>query len=197
MNYLDSFDAFCLFLALKNHFTQDSYDFFKYHGKTNATKEAFEKRKDRLQFQKLARRESSENLQTYLVANLVAGKTWVGQFLEVDAETNYHQFKVKLENITETVIEELKKSLEHCEPTKLFKVDKHEYPQILLDHLDTTQSMVSLVVLNNFVQFVPIYNETYAGDEVWETTARMITKLTPFITYDRREMRKRLKEVLL
>ena len=35
------FAAFALYNALKLHFTSDSYDYFKYHGKTNVSKTTF------------------------------------------------------------------------------------------------------------------------------------------------------------
>ena len=30
-------DAYCCYLALKNHFTKDHYDYIKYRGKTRAS----------------------------------------------------------------------------------------------------------------------------------------------------------------
>ena len=40
-------DAYKCYLAMKNHFTKDNYDYHKYAGKVRATREAFYKRKDR------------------------------------------------------------------------------------------------------------------------------------------------------
>ena len=40
-------DAYRCYLALKNHFTKDHYDYHKYRGKTRASNQAFYKRKDR------------------------------------------------------------------------------------------------------------------------------------------------------
>ena len=36
-------DAYRCYLALKNHFTKDHYDYHKYRGKTRATNQAFYK----------------------------------------------------------------------------------------------------------------------------------------------------------
>ena len=43
---MNEFEAYKHYLALKLHFSSD-YDYFKYNGKTNATQQSFEKRKDR------------------------------------------------------------------------------------------------------------------------------------------------------
>ena len=48
---MPAYNCYCLYLAMKNHFTQEEYDFFKYNGKINAIKESFLSRKDRYQFQ--------------------------------------------------------------------------------------------------------------------------------------------------
>jgi hypothetical protein len=195
MTYLSAFDTFCLFLALKNHFTQENYDFIKYNGKTSATRAAFDKRKDVLQFQKLSRKAHAENIQNYIIANLVAGRTWVGQFLEQEADAIYENFKKAVTDLIGTVASETKQALEtHPRP---FAIDKHEYPGILLCQLDGTVSYPTMVVLNNFIDFVPRYDDAYAGDEVWAATAFMIRKLRPFVSYDKKAMKDRLKEILL
>ena len=51
-------DAYRCYLALKNHFTKDHYDYHKYRGKTRATNQAFYKRKDRFWFEKFARQKN-------------------------------------------------------------------------------------------------------------------------------------------
>ena len=55
------FAAFAMWNALKLHFTSDSYDYFKYNGKTNVSKQSFTTRKDKYQFYKLSRKYSLED----------------------------------------------------------------------------------------------------------------------------------------
>jgi len=43
---MTAFESYRVYSALKLHFTTDSYDYFKYNGKTKVTPENFEKRKD-------------------------------------------------------------------------------------------------------------------------------------------------------
>ena len=56
MTSREGFDAYCLYLAVNNHFHTDSYDFFKYNGKVSAKLESFLKRKDKYHFAKLSRK---------------------------------------------------------------------------------------------------------------------------------------------
>ncbi len=47
---ISGYEAFGLYQALKLHFTTDSYDYFKYGGKTNISVTEFENRKDNYHF---------------------------------------------------------------------------------------------------------------------------------------------------
>lgn len=40
-------EVYKTYLAFKNHFTKPNYDYFQYCGKSRASKESFNKRKDR------------------------------------------------------------------------------------------------------------------------------------------------------
>ena len=42
------FAAYVTFLAIKQHFTVDSYDFFKYNGKVNAKYDSFVTKNDKI-----------------------------------------------------------------------------------------------------------------------------------------------------
>ena len=53
---MTGYEAFGLYESLKLHFSKDSYDFFKYNGKTNISVTSFENRKDKYHFYKLSRK---------------------------------------------------------------------------------------------------------------------------------------------
>ena len=86
---ITGYEAFGIFQALKLHFTSDSYDFFKYHGKSKISVEAFELRKDKYHFYKLSRRlPNREELILFIVANLLHNDNlWVGDLLTEESET--------------------------------------------------------------------------------------------------------------
>jgi len=61
------YEAYALWNALKLHFTSDSYDFFKYNGKTNVSKQSFTHNKSKYQFYKLARKYSIDELKHFML----------------------------------------------------------------------------------------------------------------------------------
>ena len=51
---MTGFEVYKMYLALKQHFTKQDYDYFKYRGKVRANEKSFEQRRDRYFFKKLA-----------------------------------------------------------------------------------------------------------------------------------------------
>ena len=51
---MTGYETFALFNSLKLHFNRESYDYFKYNGKSNISVDAFENRRDKYHFHKLS-----------------------------------------------------------------------------------------------------------------------------------------------
>ena len=69
---MTGFEVYKMYLALKQHFTKEKYDYHKYRGKVRASEDAFEQRHDRYFFKKLATKYSDPEILDYFVANFVS-----------------------------------------------------------------------------------------------------------------------------
>jgi hypothetical protein len=99
---MTAYDCFKEYLSLKNHFTKDSYDYFKYNGKVRTNLSSFEKRKDKIFFHKLAKH---ENVHGFLVANLVHNpKTWIKELAYSEEAERYTKIGLKNSNLYLTCI---------------------------------------------------------------------------------------------
>ena len=107
MTSREGYDAYCLYLAINNHFNSDGYDFFKYNGKVSAKLESFMKRKDKYHFAKLSRL-YNEELKDFLVSNLSKQKYYVRTLLEQECMNNYKEFKKKKQKLTYVITEDLR-----------------------------------------------------------------------------------------
>lgn len=58
---MTGFEVYKMYLALKQHFTKEKYDFYKYNGKVRANEKSFEESSDRYFFKKLATKYSGAN----------------------------------------------------------------------------------------------------------------------------------------
>ena len=78
---MTGFEVYKTYLALKQHFTKQEYDYFKYNGKVRANENSFEQRRDRYFFKKLATRYPSKEIVGYFVANFISDpKGYIGSF---------------------------------------------------------------------------------------------------------------------
>ena len=82
MDIYEGFAAYQTYVAIRNHFKQDSYDFFKYNGKTRVGQDSFLKRNDKYFFAKLQRKLSTSELVGFFVANFIAvDSNWSGSLV--------------------------------------------------------------------------------------------------------------------
>ena len=194
---LSAFDTYSLYLAIKQHFTQDSYDYFKYHGKVRASKESFLQRRDRYQFQKLSRQYDSEQMLDFLVANAVEGITWAGTLLDDEANDNYMAYIKRKQSINYTFTNELDALFSYDDLDKLFKVGQgHRYlPPILNARMCNLISAETFVILDKFIDFSSsIDHDLKDNSFLWDKYNKPAQKLHSFLSYDRNKMKSILKE---
>ena len=95
---MTGFDCYRTYLAFKNHFTKDNFDYFKYGGKTNATTTSFNKRKDKYFFEKMSRQKKDEDIVDYFTAIFSQcddpQRMWIGEIIET-GEDKYNDWKKK------------------------------------------------------------------------------------------------------
>ena len=186
---LSAFETFQMFHALRLHFTS-SYDYVKYHGKTNVGKDAFSKRKDRYQFQRLCRKHDKEEMFDFLLANMMHSQIkWVGDLLDDGADDVYMDFKRRKESRSYTFDNEIGEVLNEVDDVKeLFHTD--EFPIILTCHMRKTISTESLVILNEFIPFFDKFDKALAKDFLWPRIRDICINARPFIHFDKDKMKK-------
>ena len=79
---MSPYDVYTTYLAMKKHFTDAKFDFFRYNGKTRASIAAFNKRRDKYFFERMSRKLSDDEVKMYFIANFIATENpsavWVG-----------------------------------------------------------------------------------------------------------------------
>ena len=80
---MEPFQVFCEYLALKSHFSNPKYDYFKYNKKVRASLESYHKRRDRYFFEKTSRKYKDKEIVDFFVSNFIASDTsnniWIGK----------------------------------------------------------------------------------------------------------------------
>jgi hypothetical protein len=186
--------AFAMYNSLKLHFTSNSYDYFKYHGKTNVSSVTFLKRKDKYTFYKLSRKYSLDELRDFYVANFLEGDKWVGDMVK-DGEEVYKKWQKVQQSLTYTFENDMMYLLNNSgSPEENLEVKPNCYP-VLMHLVQLKQvSLETLVILNDIMNFFPMWNKKIDDDIIWPDFKMKCEKYTPFLNYDKVKFKAILKE---
>jgi hypothetical protein len=190
------FSAFALFNAIKLHFTSDSYDYFKYGGKTNISKDTFANRKDKYTFYRLSRKYNLQDLRDFYVSNfLVKDVNWVGDIANAEGEENYKEWQKRNQRLTYEFEQDIIRILEQADnPDELIKVPSNGYPALLLGAKQHKICIETLVILDDIMNFFPMWNKKISDDIIWPTYRDKCLRYKPFIQYDKEKFKTILKE---
>ncbi len=191
-------DAYRCYLALKNHFTKDNYDYHKYHGKVRATNASFYKRKDRFWFEKFARKKNDKEVVDFFVSNFVystdPGTMWIGEMIK-EGEGRYQDWQKKIQSLSYIFKEEINILFEGKKVDEVFDCS-HGHPPILKSYLGKKTSLETLVICDRIFEYRKDFDKKL-DDPVWETVSRKIKKYSSFINIDVQRYKKILKETVL
>ncbi len=192
------FDCYKTYLALKNHFTKDSYDYHKYCKKTRATIQSFYKRKDRFFFEKMSRQRNEKEVEDFFVANFVScndpESLWIGEIIK-EGEDRYRNWQKKIQSLSYLFKEESQTLFEENKFDDVFTCSKG-HPPVLKKFLIGKISLETLVIYDRIFLFSNKFDKKLK-DPVWETVSRRIKKYSAFLNIDVFLYRKILKELIL
>lgn len=183
------FEAYKDYLALRNHFNNQTYDYFRYRGKVSGSVDSFNKRKDRFFFEKLAKHRDPHGL---MVANFIYNpKSWVKDIAYSEmASKTYDAWVKRLQSLTYLVTEDAKKL--DSDFNSNFLVEDGEHPNVLRLYLGGQISLETLVVLTDILGCMGYWNKQMSGDPIWEEVSLKIKKYRPFVKYDASKIKQKL-----
>jgi hypothetical protein len=191
------YDAYREYLALKNHFTKDSYDYFKYNKKVRATVQSFYKRKDRMWFEKISRQKSDKEVVDFFVANFACcpdpETLWIGEMIK-EGEERYQNWQKKIQSLSYVFKEESQSLFDENKFEDVFKCSKG-HPVLLKKFLSGKVSLETMVLFDKIFAYSKNFDKKLQ-DPVWQTVSRRIKKYNPFLQIDIFKFKKILKEII-
>jgi hypothetical protein len=166
---MDGFLAYKFYLAVKLHFTSDSYDVFKSGGRVKATYESYMKRNDKGLFEAIAYKfpQEKEYIQ-YVASNFMYGHPNVIYDSYDDGMMRYMEYVKRKQSITRVFADGL---------TKLKSYDCGEIFEAYLKNVITLESMVILDSIENVCDSV---QNVLVEDQI-----RLIRKSRRFVKFDK------------
>mgnify|MGYP003119707471 FL=1 len=197
------FDVYKTYLAVKLHFTTDTYDYYKYGGKVNTKLDTFTKRKDRYFFHKLSTRYAETDILDFFVANFLAdSKRWIGNLLANDGRDVYLDYKKRKEAFAYHFKQDC--GTIHSDFNRLnilfddgFTVPNGQHPRVLRLLIQRKISYQTTIVLNHYLGFVKNWDKEITEKIVWPEISLKVTRLKPFINFNATECKLIMKEIFV
>ena len=192
------FECYKTYVAMKQHFTKDKYDYFKYGGKSRASATSFKGRKDRYFFERMSRKKSDEQIVQYFISNFVStedpSKVWIGEIIQ-NGETNFQNWQKRNQSLAYVFGDEVERVFKGGSFDSYFHTSG-QHPKILKEYLKGNISIETLVILDKVLGYVERFDKKIL-DPIWGSVSMKIKKYGPFLNIDVPRYKKILKEKVL
>lgn len=166
------------YLALQRHFSSD-YDYFKYQGKVNASKEAYLNRNDFYSFEKLSKILPIKELTMFFVSHfLEQPNCWIKDM----KKSNYEKYKSKLDHFPGKFKEELQYLVSQYSPPDMVMIED-DYSIPLLHNLviKKTISLETLCLIDMFYPFIENHEKLIKIPMLWPQHIKKVKNYQPFV----------------
>lgn len=195
-NAVTPIDVYKTYLAFKNHFTKKSYNYFKYGGKSKASVQAYNKRKDRYFFERMSRKKSDEEIKDYFLANFVEcddpDRLWIGEIIS-SGEDNLKSWMKRSQTMSYMFKTEVEVFVNKENFQQLFTIKGQSHPEVLKKYLQGALSIETMVILDIILEYVKNFDKKLE-DPVWNTVSLKIKKYKPFLNINVNKYKSILKE---
>jgi len=195
---MNGYETYCLYTALKLHFSSN-YDFFKYNGRVKSTTpEAYERRRDKYMFHKLARTVADRDMTAYLVANfIVSDQYWTKDLISQEAQDNWREWQKRNQSLYYTFTQDFRKLTIGITPDQAVATrDFGEYPILLNMYMSGEICIETMVILNKMARILARWNGHISDNVMYPKIRDKILKYTPFLQYDLERPKEIVKTIL-
>ena len=195
-------DVYRTYLSVRNHFTNDNYNFFKFGGKTKASSGAFEKRRDRYIFDKVSKDYKDDEVALLFVSNFIAKeKFWIGNTLSEESRNIYTMWRKKIQSLSYIFENDVKAIIDEINDREIdfdsvFKIQDGQHPIILRLTLADRISLESFLIFNKILDFFPQFNRRIEETIIWPDYYKKCVKYEPFVKVDMTRFKFILKKQL-
>lgn len=202
------YDAYMKYEAVKLHFTSDSYDYFKYHGKPRVrSQEDFLTRKDRIFFQMLAKRYTDqEDYVQFLVSNMMqSSNVWSKDLVSDSCREIHNRYKAHIQSLAYRFKDEMEQLVEWCEergksPDYLLKVEDGTAPLWKLwqgkSNSPIAISYETMIILDMIFDYMKRWDTHFNDTIIWPRTHRLMNKYRGFLNIEVTKYKKILRDIV-
>ena len=194
---MSPFQVYIEYLALKSHFSNEKYDYFKYNKKVRASVASFNKRSDKYWFEKTSRKYNDKEIVDFFVANFVSvdnpHSLWIGSLIN-EGEKVYLEWMKTNQSLTYIFKEQSTELFSQTKLENVFDCSKG-HPILLKTFLKSELAPEIMVIYDIIFSYISEFDKKLL-DPVWETVSLKIKKYKPFIHIDIFQYKKLLRDII-
>jgi hypothetical protein len=202
---MNAYDAYKRYVALKLHFQQKDYDYFKFSGSAKVSREKFETRNDKYFFQRIAKLYDTKQLEQLFVANFIVNKSaWIGEVLSDDGRKRHIEYKKTIQALEYNFQEDMNTIKQMIDAGDLpsfdsiFNIEQgDDWPELITLTLHKTIRVESFIIMNKILNFLPKMNDRIEDSIVWPEMYQLCRKYSPFLNVDVKRYRTIMKNIFL
>jgi hypothetical protein len=188
------YECYTIYLALKQHFSNENYDFLQYNGKVRTSIKTYNKRNDRYFFEKLSRKYDRQEIIEYFVASFIhsdnPSSLWIGD-LKSTGDEIYTSWKANVQALTYRFTEDLKKLTESQHLYECIQSNETKHPPIIKAFLRNDIALETLFILEDILHFM----KESEYDPILKTINFKIKKYRPFFEYNKSYFIEQMKTI--
>lgn len=199
MSLPDGFKAYQQWLGIRNHFTQDRYDYIKYHGKVTANRETFQTRKFKKFFYVLATRYKKELRDFFLSIYCKDGNNdkFIGELMDDKYHKQYIDWKRRNEAMRKSFEDDLDTIKEFMQDKKISFKDVLQSPNKTLPPIMQLErqnyiSVETAIIINYYTNFT----RKECSDPRWKDDIKRLMKYKRFINIRKHDYLNIMREKL-
>ena len=200
---VNGFDVYKIYLAVKLHFTTDSYDYHKYEGKVNCKLETFTKNNARYFFHKLGTKYSKDDILCFFVSNFLSDSNkWIGDLTRNDGQDVYLDWKKRNDAFeyhfrSDCVYIANDFNVKRLSFNDGFNAFGGQHPRFFQLVLSKNISYESAVVFNEILSYSKRWDKQITEKVVWPIHSKRLKKYTQFVKYNPTSVKLILKDVFV
>ena len=200
---MPGFDVYRTYLAMKQHFTKENFDFFQYDGKVRAKEETYLQRSDFYFFETLARKYTDQEIKEFMLASFVSAddpsKVWIGD-IKASGKDRWLVWTKLHESLAYTFKQDLDAVVEHLASTSSSFNNLFEtmggHPPLLRLYIKRRIHLETLIIFDIILGFTKTWDKKMR-DPLWEQLSFKIRKYKPFLSIPSNKYKEILKEAFL
>jgi len=165
------------YVAIKLHFNSDSYDFFKYSGRVNKSSA---NSRDAAKFSRMDRKYKGQALTDYILANVLDGKNWIGDF----SEKSYTEWRKRVESLRYHLTEQVRAIADASSGDigDMWRPSEHRgYPPVLIMHMGRRLSLETMAATDMVLKYTKLWKKEFSRDVIVPPCTLRIRKYVPFM----------------